>query len=206
MFELLYLAATGAILRRFMGGGIVPEKKYKLAMLRRVGTPIAVGLALFLVWHSPWVLLAIPLGFAFKEWVGTGDMFAVLHGGFDGKIEYSPFNRWIYKLAAAVSGWQPIEHPFEPELPPESVAKHNATWGFWFCTFRGSYKLATSIALAVVAWNPIVALWGFLGLLDGVIYYTAGRIAFRTGWSSVSMAELTSGFIYGLILWGCLPS
>lgn len=210
MLEFLYCVLSGAVARRFKGGGfwgtylVEGREVDKIPHLRRYGSPFLfgglVGLGLL-----DWRLAAISVvGFAAIDVVGTGDMFAVLHGGFDGVIKKSILNFWIYGLCKRIVG-DPIEAPMHPSLDND-VSIHNCIWGFFFATFRGCYKLVLSTGVAVYTGHWWVFLLGLLGMLDGIIYFVAGRIAYYCGdkVTSIELAESGSGAVVGSIV-GSVP-
>lgn len=188
----LLIIPLAAICRRFKGGGILNETKYNLAVVRHIGSPIFFAIGVLLLSYFDWKLALIAgLGFALMDIVGTGDMFAAVHGGYDGVRKYSIWNRWIYHLSDRYVG-VPTKSPFEPELRTIQ-SRENALWGTYFATLRGIYKLPTTLALG--------SFWGLLGLLDGPIYFISGRIGYYTGLSSVAIAEYTSTTLYGLAIY-----
>lgn len=207
MLTTAYYCLAGAICRRFKGGGVYGGEEFDkegnkiedpLKVFRRYGSPLIFLLLILLISKSWLVAIVSAIGFAAIDMVGTGDMFAVVHGGYDGDRKYSIWNKWVYKLSDKLIGL-----PYILEMTPALntyASKRNAKWGFVFCTLRGSYKLVTSILLALVTLNPTVALWGLLGFLDGGIYFIAGRIGYYTKQKSVSIAELTSGGVLGEII------
>lgn len=211
MLEFIYCVLAGAVARRFKGGGFWgnfvddpssptgKREEDKIPKLRRYGSPFLFGGLILLGLHD-WKLAAISIvGFSMIDVVGTGDMFAVLHGGFDGIIKKSILNSWIYGLCAKIVG-DPIPNPMTPAIDND-VSVHNCAWGFFFATFRGCYKLVLSTGVAVYTGHWWIFLLGLLGMLDGIIYFVAGRIAYHIkGVESVTVAEIGSGSVVGGIV------
>lgn len=213
--EHILVVLSAAVCRRFKGGawfsrvdidpvtGQEKEVDY-IPNIRRYGSPFLFA-TLLMAGFPSWKIYAVAVvGFYAMDWLGTGKFFMVFHGWFDGRIEYSPLNRWVYKVSDILAGGGPRVGGTMDSYLSTPRAKHNALWAFYYGTFRGLYKAITSVGLAWVAGNPILALWGFLGMLDGVIYYTAGRIAPKIKMRSIVPAELVSGANYGEMIWRCL--
>lgn len=200
--ELIYALLSGAVCRRLTGGGVGD-------VIPKAGVIFLFGTLFYVLSGNPLIFLAATLGYAVVDLVGTGDMFAVIHGGYDGKREYSIWNRWLYKAADRLVG-MPFVRPYAPSLKGYE-AKFNAKWGFVFTTLRGSYKLVLSSLIALVALDPYIVLWGLLGFLDGVIYFLMGRFVYwistkdtsihEWGVASVTLSELIVGALTGYIVY-----
>lgn len=74
--------------------------------------------------------------------------------------------------------------------------------GVRYMSLRGLLKAPTIIALAFLYHNPLNALWGALGLLDGAAYYIGGLP--RENRYSVVVAEALSGGIFGFMIYGVI--
>ncbi len=68
-------------------------------------------------------------------------------------------------------------------------------------TARGLLTLVTTAGLGIVYHNWIIACLGFLGALQGGIYYLAGKFKVK---NTVAVAELMDGALFGIILAICL--
>lgn len=128
--------------------------------------------------------LIVTAGFLIRNIVGTGDGFSVIHGRFDGIRKYNTWNRWVYKLSDKVAA-DPV--------------REQKRWGFMFMSLRGLYTLPMTAGLSIVFLNPLILLLGFLGILQGVMYWIGGIP--KEHKYSVVIAEILDGLVLGVILW-----
>jgi hypothetical protein len=74
--------------------------------------------------------------------------------------------------------------------------------GTLYGSARGLLKAPMIIALAFFLYHPWASLWSFLGLLDGLCYFLGGLP--KENKYSVIVAEILSGAIFGIMIWGAL--
>lgn len=164
MFSLIALVVTGALCRRFAGGGLFGTKIVN--NLTRE-TPIVIdtikgrkyyaagllALVTLLCTSNPLIAGVVFGGFFMNEIMGTSKIFDGMYWD-DGRGNF----------------WD----------------------SFWYAFFRGSLKVFTSIGISIVTWNPYVAFIGLLGVLDSV-WYTVGKLSKKAP-SSIAEPLSGAGF------------
>lgn len=198
------LVAIGAILNRFRGGGIIPDKGPRfLRALRKPLSVIAFGSMAAWLAHSHLLgnLYVIIIGcstagcFIVPNLVTPRPGFTAFNGIYPGDAErqYSFMNRWIYNLADRAG--YPVG--MKGVMIGPSVIAHNRRWGLWFMSLRGLYITLITSVVASVTLKPIIALVGSLGVFQGLCYWLVGFLP-RSRFDN-TIAELLSGMLVGII-------